>query len=284
MTVSSLKLTLPTPAIILGLFVCIYIIQVQYDAARYTHLHQASLSYNEVIEPTVASPAIVKAASFGQYAAFSDILWLKTIQYYGGGDPDGKYRQLPKLMQTILSLDPRFEYPYQFSGLVLPAEGFSDAALTILHDGEKSVPNNWLLPYYQGSIYYINKKDYPKAAESYARAATKPNAPATAQFLSAVQYDRSNDYATAYTIFKQVAESSDNAYFKERAQVFMAHYALLHDLELFTKAFHDKEGRYPKDLQELVTRHYIQAVPEDPLKRALEYDAKTGSVSSVLSK
>jgi hypothetical protein len=42
--------------------------------------------------------------------------------------------------------------------------------------------------------------------------------------------------------------------------------------------FHTTEGRYPKDLQELVKEGMIKEVPKDRYGRQLVYDAKTGTV------
>jgi hypothetical protein len=43
--------------------------------------------------------------------------------------------------------------------------------------------------------------------------------------------------------------------------------------------FNVQEGRYPKDLNELVTQHYIPYLPEVPVGMKLAYDATQGKVS-----
>jgi hypothetical protein len=45
--------------------------------------------------------------------------------------------------------------------------------------------------------------------------------------------------------------------------------------------FNAQEGRFPKDLNELVTTHYIGALPEAPVGMKLVYDATQGKVSAV---
>ena len=45
--------------------------------------------------------------------------------------------------------------------------------------------------------------------------------------------------------------------------------------------FQAQEGRYPKDLNELVTMHYIGKLPEAPVGMKLKYDATQGKVSVV---
>lgn len=45
--------------------------------------------------------------------------------------------------------------------------------------------------------------------------------------------------------------------------------------------FNVQEGRFPKDLDELVAKKYIPLIPTPPFGSKLEYDAKTGTVKVV---
>ncbi|MDB6054549.1 MAG: hypothetical protein JWN25_2072 [Verrucomicrobiales bacterium] len=45
--------------------------------------------------------------------------------------------------------------------------------------------------------------------------------------------------------------------------------------------FYAQEGRYPKDLQELVANKYIGEVPKAPIGMQINYDPKTGKVNVV---
>lgn len=265
-------------------FAGIYGLQYNFDRLRLKHLSTFNIPINQLIEPAVPSDSAIKKMTFGQNTLIADLLWLQTIQYYGGGDPQGKYRQLPKLIQSIVSIDPKFTYPYSFAGLVLPNEGFVDEAITILTEGESNLPKNWEIPYSKGTIYYINKKNYPLAAQSYINASNKPGAPDKAKFLGAVQFDRSQNYETAMLIFQGLADKSDNQYFKDRAKLFVDHYMLLDALEKMCQKFRDKEGRYPKTLDELVTKKYVPEIPKDPLDREIKYDQNTGKVTADLEK
>jgi len=53
--------------------------------------------------------------------------------------------------------------------------------------------------------------------------------------------------------------------------------ALNQDVQLFNV----QEGRLPKDLNELVTQHYLGALPTPPFGTKLVYDAALGKVSVV---
>jgi hypothetical protein len=45
--------------------------------------------------------------------------------------------------------------------------------------------------------------------------------------------------------------------------------------------FNVQEGRFPTDLNELVTKKYLGKIPTPPFGSKLQYDAKTGKVSVV---
>lgn len=45
--------------------------------------------------------------------------------------------------------------------------------------------------------------------------------------------------------------------------------------------FHASEGRFPKDLKELVTEKYLPAVPEAPRGMKIQYDPARGEVKIV---
>jgi len=46
-------------------------------------------------------------------------------------------------------------------------------------------------------------------------------------------------------------------------------------------SFQEAEGRYPTDLNELVTKHYLGVIPQAPYGMKIEYDASDGSVQVV---
>ncbi len=48
------------------------------------------------------------------------------------------------------------------------------------------------------------------------------------------------------------------------------------------KDFEANEGRFPKDLKELVTEKYLPSIPQPPTGMRIEYDAKTAEVKIVM--
>ena len=52
-------------------------------------------------------------------------------------------------------------------------------------------------------------------------------------------------------------------------------------VEQAVQMFATQEGRYPTDLNELVTKGFLRAIPKPPYGMKLEYDAATGTVKVV---
>jgi hypothetical protein len=55
----------------------------------------------------------------------------------------------------------------------------------------------------------------------------------------------------------------------------------LKDLSTQVQLFFGQEGRYPKDLSELITMKYMKVLPPVPAGSQLEYDASNGQVKVV---
>jgi hypothetical protein len=73
------------------------------------------------------------------------------------------------------------------------------------------------------------------------------------------------DYLGAVSKAKKVSEKTiDTAYLNQAVQMFNA-----------------AEGRYPKDLNELVAEKYIPKIPEAPYNMKIVYDAARGQVRVV---
>ena len=48
------------------------------------------------------------------------------------------------------------------------------------------------------------------------------------------------------------------------------------------KQFYAMEGRFPKDLNELVTKEYLPALPSPPVGMKYQYNASTGELKTVV--
>jgi tetratricopeptide (TPR) repeat protein len=262
-----------------------YVFQVNLDSYRfYTPRKSAvTVSLNYYIEPQPPSPTAAKLTSFGATEFLADWYWLKTIQYYGGGDPSGRYRKLAELFNLVTELSPKFTAAYQTGLLVLPGEGFVDEAIALGQKGQRNLPDRWEMPYYTGLVYHISKKDYASAAAEFEKAAALPGAPATTKLFAAIYYKEADSRQTAYEIFKTIYETSDNDFAKERAKKYVEHLSIYFYLQDAVVKFQSQFHRYPQSLDELISRKIIEAIPPSPLNQTFTVDPTTGAISEAKS-
>lgn len=253
--------------------------QYSYDTWRIYTKKPLQATYNELIAPHALNPELTKNISFGFQNLVANWYWLQVIQYYGGGDPYGEYKKLPKLLDNVVTLNPKFEYAYTFTLLVVPGEGMGEEAFAIGRKGMEALPDSWQIPYYMGTAYHINEKDYANAAKYLELAASKPGAPEIAKLLAAVYYSKSDQREIAYNLYRVIYETSEDDYSKERAKHRLENIEIMLFLEEAANVYKDRFGEYPSDLNLLVQRRIIAQIPTSPLEREFWIDQQTGTVS-----
>jgi tetratricopeptide (TPR) repeat protein len=257
-----------------------YVAQVQFDTWRfYGSSSKVAVSANVYIEPQPLGARTARLASFGAHEALADWYWLKLIQYYGGGDPSGRYRKLAELFDVITELSPKFLPAYQTGLLILPGEGFVDEAISLGEKGKANLPQQWEMPYYTGIVHHIYRKDYVRAAEEFERAAALPDAPPIARLFAAIYYNQADQRQTAYQIFQTLHETSDSEFVRERASKYMEHLSIYFSLEDAIAQFQTRFGRYPVSVEELVQQRIIPEVPQSPLNQSFVINPSNGQLS-----
>lgn len=234
-------------------------------------------------EPLMPENSVLKVLSMGQNQALADYLWISTIQYFGTGNPYGKYPALGGMLQKITDLDPKFAYPYQFGLVVLPFMDQTDSAIKLGEKAMIEIPNNGLLTYYLASDYHLNKKDYAKASYYYEKASNLPDAPLAARSLAAVTKSQINstvdDRLAAAYFWQVVAEKATDVDSKERAINWYNHMLIVYQLEKASEQYKKDLGSYPATLEDLVKAKYVSQIPKSPIQRKLVLNPETGKIS-----
>ncbi|MBI4948337.1 hypothetical protein HY844_02165 [Candidatus Berkelbacteria bacterium] len=259
-------------------FLIIGVIYSQFSQDSNKRSRVYSATYNQYIQPLALSGEGITNVSFGFKELIADYYWLKTIQYYGGGDPNGKYEQLPKLYNSVLELSPRFLSAYESGILILGGEGFVKDAINLANVGQKNLPLSWQIPYYQGLIEHIYNKNYKAAANLFDQAAKLPGAPPNTKYFAGIYYSQANNPDIAYAIFKTIYENSTDPAIKERAGNYVIY---LENVTLLNKAltqYKIKFSKPPNSLSDLVKQKIITEIPQNPLEFDYYYDKKIGKV------
>ncbi|MFQ5598452.1 MAG: tetratricopeptide repeat protein [bacterium] len=140
----------------------------------------------------------------------ADLLWIKTVSYFGSHFmTDKEYPWLFHMLSRIIDLDPRFDFPYYFGGIVLSLEASqAENANQILERGMEAYPDKWEYPFYFGFNLYYHLEDPLKAALYIERASLLPGAPPFTKTLTGTLYERSGKNQTALNFYKEIYKNT----------------------------------------------------------------------------
>jgi tetratricopeptide (TPR) repeat protein len=158
-------------------------------------------------------------AAVGEQAAWSDLLWLRAVQYYGlHRETDNTFVQMGHVFDIITTLDTRFQNAYVFGGTSLCQEGHQfDDGVKLLEKGARNNPTSWVYPFELGFVHYLGKRNLTRATFEFAQAARQPNSPDYCQRFAAWSGQRAGYEAVSVELWRQVAETTDNAVMREKA-------------------------------------------------------------------
>jgi tetratricopeptide (TPR) repeat protein len=162
----------------------------------------------------------LKPLALGYDQMLADLLWIKTIDYFGDHFmTDKAYPWLNHILNLIIDLDPLFDFPYFFGGIVLSLEASQvDNANQILERGIEAYPEKWQFPFYIGFNYYYHQKDAEKAAPYIEKASSLPGAPDYLTPLAGGLYAKTNKNETALQFYREAYRNATDALVKEHIQ------------------------------------------------------------------
>lgn len=245
------------------LFLSIGFVQYFYDSEK------SKASYSE---PLVMSPNIIRAADLGLDNAAADLIWLTSIQYFGGGESRTS-QKMPDYLFLASELDPKFAYPYAFGALILPSIGQPDLGIALAQKGIDNGVQDWRIPYYMATTYYLTKNDPESAAKYFDLAANTPGAPDNIIKVVASFGSRTDARSKTKAIWSGIYESSNDEIVRERAKNYIVHLEILDFLDQAVAQYYKVNNKYPADLNELITNRIIKAIPADPF--GLEFNIST---------
>jgi hypothetical protein len=227
----------------------------------------------------------LRAVSLGYEQALADVLWFRTISYFGRHyQGDRVYPWLASMCDGVTDLDPHAEHVYQFGGIILPWEADRiDDGIALLEKGTRNMPDSWQLHYMLGFSYYFFRDDLDGASRLLHRASFLPGAP---EFVSrlAASVDAAHRGPSRAVDFLLELEQRDvhgemRAVIRERIGE-LSLSADIDSLEAAAQSFRARTGRRPVELDELVTSGIIARIPEEPFGGRYVLDRVSGRVVS----
>jgi len=232
----------------------------------------------------ISSPKLVKRLSLGYDGLMADIYWTRAVQYFGGRHAAraSQYRQLAPLLTITTTLDPHLVVAYEFGANFLSPNppggaGVPEEAVRLVQFGIQNNPDNWRLYYDLGFIYYMDLKDYPRAADAFERGSKVPNAHPFLKILAAQMAQHAGDTQMARALWITTYQTSQERQIRGNAVAHLRALQVADDvtaLEEVVARYHQNTGRLPTSMSELVAARLLQGIPLDPTGRP--YKLTTG--------
>jgi tetratricopeptide (TPR) repeat protein len=222
----------------------------------------------------VTSFKMVKRASLGYNGLMACIYWTRAVQYFGHRhfEREQSYNELAPLLEIATSLDPHLTVVYQYGASFLAPQppggaGQPDRAIQLMEYGIRNNPDDWRLYYDLGFVYYTELKDYPRAAEAFARGATIPGAHPSLRILAARMAQHAGEIETARILWNETLESSHDPDIRANAAEHLRGLKVDDDvihLQAAVTQFEQRTGRLPLTMLELASAEGIPGIPVDP--------------------
>lgn len=223
----------------------------------------------------ISSPKILKRLSLGYDGLLADVYWTRAVQYFGRrvtaeAKPD--YSLLGPLLEITTTLDPHLIVAYQFGANFLapkPPLGadMPQQALNLIDHGIRNNPMEWRLYRDKGLIYYLELKDYARAAEAFERGSEIPHAHPFLKLMAAKMAQHAGEADTARMLWLSVYQTT-NKDIKANAVAHLRAIQVDEDVpvldELVAK-YRSQKGHLPSSFFDLVSAGMLRGIPVDPV-------------------
>jgi len=222
----------------------------------------------------LSSPKVIKRASLGYDGLMACIYWTRAVQYFGYRHHyyAVSYDLLAPLLEIATRLDPHLVVAYEFGSSFLapkPPEGAGqpERAVELMKYGEANNPGNWRLYYDLGFVYYMELRDYKRAAEAFERGSHVPNAHPFLKVLAAQMAQHAGEYQTARMLWSATYQTTQDKQIRENAIQHLRALLVDEDVKQLQDAvtrFGQRTGRLPVSIEELCAAEGLRGVPLDP--------------------
>lgn len=238
------------------------------------------------------SGKFLKGAALCYDEVLADLLWIKAIGYFGEHYvADQNYAWLYHLLDITTSLDPGFEDPYEFGGIILAGEmGNIDQSTELLKKGMNNVFKHhkryWYLPFFVAFNYMYYKGDNLNAARYLEIAARYPQSPSYLPLLVSRLYANSDDPVLAIPFLEEMIRKTNSPELQKKLRKRIKEIMVERDIRFLEKGrdqFLAQTGRYPNTLDELVQGGFIQNIPEEPFGGTYTIEVEDHSIRSSMT-
>jgi tetratricopeptide (TPR) repeat protein len=221
----------------------------------------------------ISSPKVVKRASLGYDGLMACIYWTRAVQYFGQRfhNRSLSYNELAPLLEMTTQLDPHLIVAYQFGASFLAPQppfgaGQPERAIRLMEFGIQNNPQEWHLYYDLGFVYYMELKDYAKAADAFERGSHVGTHPFL-RIMAARMAQHAGEFETARTLWMATYQSSQDKLVQQNAVEHLRALKVDEDVTNLRAAvtrFGQGAGRVPNSMSELAAVEKWPGIPADP--------------------
>ena len=221
------------------------------------------------------APGLLMAVSqrpefaFGFRNVLADVVWLQAVQVAGNRKlTPSEYDHLYFLLNVEADLDPKFEIPYLFGGLVLgesPKHGRE--ALRVFERGKVTHPTDWRFPFYMGFTHYFSLGDAVAGGEAMAESARLPGSPPYLPGLASRMLSEAREPEVALALLAPIVLQESDPARRAVLERRIREVSVERDLQALEKAvetYREKTGTVPESLPELVREGILEGIPQEP--------------------
>jgi hypothetical protein len=268
--------------IVIVLFLCIVAtLQAFHDKASGA-FSSASFRFT-VKHRSIIEPHIIKHLTFGFDNMLADYYWISAIQDFTGWNHKEDFYL--NYFKNISALDPRFSYPYLFAILTAPTEKDRDSihkVATIADLGIATLPQNWEIPFYMGTMYNQFGKDDVRALHYLKIAANVESAPPVVPLVySSITAKKLLGRDRARELMRVIRDTTESETIKKFAEKGIVLEEFGGSVENAVLAYQATFKRYPKNAEELVKARFLNIPEEFTSTITISIDQKDGSVRIV---
>jgi hypothetical protein len=163
------------------------------------------------------SGRLLRPLTLGYREMAADLLWIKTIDYFGGHFAgDKSYTWLYHMLDLVTTLDPHFISPFHFGAVVLSMEANQEEnSEKLLAKAMRLHPTVWQFPFYMGFNLYFYKKDYKEASRYIGMAAQLPGSPTYLGRFAANLYMTAGDESSGLIFLREIYRNTKDEKMKK---------------------------------------------------------------------
>ena len=222
----------------------------------------------------ISSPKVLKRLSLGYDGLLADVYWTRAVQYFGGKHVVGSrhFQLLAPLLEITTTLDPHLTVAYEFGANFLAPRppdgaGMPQEAIQLVNSGIRYNPDVWKLYYNLGFIYYMEMKDYPKAADAFGRGSKLPDAHPFLRIMAARMAQHAGESEMARMMWTTAYQSTQDRNIRANAVTHLRALQVDEDvtaLEKLISIYREQTGHSPSSFSDLQTAGMLRAIPVDP--------------------